>query len=89
MRKTLHTDTPAPGESVTEMQSPKPPRGIAVASDPDWSGFRGFIKRRDEIDQLASALVGRGQLTDAKNGHSADPDPKAPGMASDPRGRTQ
>jgi hypothetical protein len=38
-----------------------------VAGDPDWSGFRGFFKRSDEIDRLVSALPqGRGQeLTDA------------------------
>ena len=59
-------------------------------SDPDWNSFKGFIKTREEIDRLASALPqGRGQLTDAKNGHSANPDPKAPGMASDLRDRTQ
>jgi hypothetical protein len=27
-----------------------------VSRDTDWSGFRGFIKSRDEIDRLASAL---------------------------------
>ena len=61
-----------------------------AADDPDWHSFRGFIKRRDEIDRLASALPqGRRQLTNAKSGHSANPDPKAPGMASDLRDRTQ
>ena len=27
-----------------------------ASSDPDWNSFKGFIKTREEIDRLASAL---------------------------------